>query len=236
MPRPRTLAVLVGLSAAATAIARHYTSGHGRRDAPGGILVGDAGAYDTQARILMGSFYRGIAADVTGSAAPGARVLEVGCGPGHLSILLAEHGLDVTGVDLDPDMIERARRNAERLAGDNVRRPRFEVGDAASLPFAGGSFELVVSSLSMHHWSDPVAGLAEIGRVLTPGGRALIWDLRGGTVPFHRHVVEPLDHVAASPLRLVSATAWRWPWRFAFTRRIELEPAGGPGAVAVGTA
>jgi SAM-dependent methyltransferase len=54
---------------------------------------------------------------------------------------------------------------------------------AASLPFPDGSFNLVVSTLSMHHRALPTAGLAEIGRVLRPGGRALIWDFRPDAWP-----------------------------------------------------
>src|SRR5262249_23220193 len=156
------------------------------RELPGGILVGDARLYDAVShRLLLGSFFRRIADDIAVGAADRSRVLEVGCGPGHLSILLARrYGLDVWGVDLDPAMIERARANAERSRGDDVR-PSFLVGNAASLPFPEGSFDLVVSTLSMHHWADATAGLGEIRRVLRPGGRALVWDFRAGALPLH---------------------------------------------------
>jgi SAM-dependent methyltransferase len=97
----------------------------------------------------------------------------------------------------------------------------------ASLAFPDGCFDLVVSTLSMHHWADPREGLAEIGRVLRPGGRALVWDLRPGLVPFHRHVPNPVQHIQGSPLRVVGATPWRWPWRFKLMERIELVRADG---------
>jgi ubiquinone/menaquinone biosynthesis C-methylase UbiE len=74
----------------------------------------------------------------------------------------------------------------------------------------------------MHHWSDPRAGLAEIARVLRPGGKALVWDFRPGMVPLHRHVPDPVELARASPLRVVRATPWRWPWRFRLMLRIEL--------------
>jgi ubiquinone/menaquinone biosynthesis C-methylase UbiE len=121
-------------------------------------------------------------------------------------------------------MIERARSNAERPGDGEEHRPSFLVGDVASLPFPDVSFDLVVSTLSMHHWADPTAGLAQISRVLRPGGRALIWDIRPGIVPFHRHAPEPIEPVHESPLQVVSATPWRWPWRFTLTQRIELVP------------
>jgi SAM-dependent methyltransferase len=88
-----------------------------------------------------------------------------------------------------------------------------------------------VSTLSMHHWADATAGLAEIGRVLRTGGRALIWDIRPGVVPFHRHQPDPLDKVVGSSLRLASATTWRWPWRLSFTQRFELISADAEAAV-----
>jgi SAM-dependent methyltransferase len=188
----------------------------------------------------FGSFFGRIAADVATMAADGARVLEVGCGPGHLSIRMARHlGMDATGLDLDPSMIELARENAERAADGDDRRPRFVLGDVASLPFPDASFDLVVSTMSMHHWADPTAGLSEVGRVLRPGGRALVWDLRPGLVPLHRDIPDPLEHTRGGPLRVASVTPWSWPWS-KFTQRIELIRPDGPdeggvdGAVDVG--
>jgi SAM-dependent methyltransferase len=198
---------------------------HGRR-VPGGILIRGAAAYDTLSRFLLGPFVGRIAADVAAVAPARARVLEVGCGPGHLSIRLARrHGLEVTGLDLDPAMIARA--NADRLGDGDERRPSFLVGDVASLAFPDGAFDLVVSTLSMHHWADPTAGLAEIGRVLRPGGRALVWDFRPGARPHpfgprHAHIPDPVDHMRSSRLQAVNARPWRWPRRFTLTQRIEL--------------
>jgi ubiquinone/menaquinone biosynthesis C-methylase UbiE len=191
---------------------------------PGGILIRDAAAYDALShRLLLGSLLDRIAADVAVVAPVGVRVLEVGCGPGRLSIRLARRrGLDVTGLDLDPTMIERARTNARRRGDADNLRPSFLVGDVASMAFPDGSFDLVVSTLSMHHWADRTAGLTEIGRVLRPGGRALVWDFRPGVVPLHKHVPDPVNGMHGSPLRVVASTRWRWPWRFTFTQRIEL--------------
>ncbi len=221
--RPRTLVILLGAAAAAGAVVvvRHARGAMGRR-VPGGILIGDTRLYDAIShRLLLGSLFERIAADVTAVAPAGGRVLEVGCGPGRLSTMLARRGLDVTGLDLDPAMIQRARANAARSA-HNGRQPSFLVGDVASLAFPDRSFDLVVSTLSMHHWADPTAGLTEIGRVLRPDGRALVWDFRAGPVPLHGHMPDPVERVRGSSLRVVSATPWRWPWRFRLTKRIEL--------------
>jgi ubiquinone/menaquinone biosynthesis C-methylase UbiE len=193
----------------------------------GGTLIGNAVAYDEMSRLVLGSFFGPIAADIAAAAPDGARVLEVGCGPGHLSIRLArQHGLNVTGLDLDPAMIERARANADRSEDSDESGPSFLVGDVAALPFPDESFDLVVSTMSMHHWADPTSGMAEIDRVLRPGASALIWDFRPGFQPFQGDLTDPVEHTHGAPLRVVGATPWQWPWRFNFTQRIELIRAG----------
>jgi SAM-dependent methyltransferase len=225
--RPRTLVILLGAAAAAGVVVavRHARGAMGRR-VPGGVLVGNARRYDAMShRLLLGSLFERIAADITAVAPDGARALEVGCGPGRLSVLLARRGLEVTGVDLDPAMIQRAQANAARSTDDD-REPSFLVGDVASLAFSDRSFDLVVSTLSMHHWADPSAGLAEIGRVLRPDGRVLIWDFRAGPIPLHGQLPDPVERARGSSLRVVSATPWRWPWKFRLTQRIELVRAG----------
>lgn len=126
----------------------------------------------------------------------------------------------MTGLDLDPEMIVRARANAT-AAGDGDT-PSFVVGNVSALSFPDESFDLVVSTLSMHHWTDVGAALSEIGRVLRLKGRALVWDLRGGFLPLHGRLPDPASHTAGTTLILARSTAWRWPWRFSLLRRIEL--------------
>lgn len=227
---PRRAVILLGLVAAAV-VMRHGFRAVGRHGTAGGILVGNAAAYNALSRRLLGPFYEQIAHDVAQAAPAKARILEVGCGPGHLSIQLTRrHGLDVTGIDLDPAMIDQAQANAARREGIDPARPSFEVGDVAHLLFPDESFDLVISTLSMHHWADPVAGLSEIGRVLKPGGRVLIWDFRPGIRPLHGHIPDPVQHARGSSLRMVEATPWRWPWKLSLTQRVELahpeEPSG----------
>lgn len=223
MSSVRALAALAVVAAGLVAFVhrvRHHSTG---RPMAGGIVMPDAGAYDRMSGWLFGSLFGPIAADAAAFAVPGARVLEVGCGPGHLARRLAsEHDLEVTGLDLDPAMIERARVNAELSAVVGRRTATFIVGDVAELPLPDASFHLVVSTFSMHHWADPVAGLTEINRVLRPDGRALVWDLRHGFSLFHFRSPDPLAPVAASPLELIEARSWRWPWRLSIAQRLEL--------------
>jgi SAM-dependent methyltransferase len=230
MGRPRRI-FLVGIAAvgAMAFVRRRLGRARGGRETPGGILMRDTGFYDRAARLLLRPFFRAVAADVAATVPTNAKVLEVGCGPGHLAIQLAGvHGLEVTGVDLDPAMIARAEDNAARSSAsggrgaDGTHRPSFRVADVAALPFGDETFDAAVSTMSMHHWTDPTAGLDEIARVLRPGARLLIWDLRPGSLPFHPRGSDPVEQTRGSTLELVSAAPWRWPLWFDFTQRIEL--------------
>jgi ubiquinone/menaquinone biosynthesis C-methylase UbiE len=183
-------------------------------ETPEGILLVDVSLYDRVAGALLGGFYEGIARDVAATVPAGARVLDVGCGPGHVAEHLVGHGLTVSGVDLDARMIERARR---RLGPGT----ELEVADVAALPFDDASFDAVVSTLSMHHWADTGVGLAEVARVLQPDGIALIYDLGGAFVPLHGGGHHPVDHVRDSVLEVVDDRPWRWPGPIALVRRIE---------------
>jgi ubiquinone/menaquinone biosynthesis C-methylase UbiE len=103
---------------------------------------------------------------------------DLGCGPGHLVIRLAQAtpDLQVTGIDLSDEMLFEAERYAQRSGLED--RIAFKKGDVARIPFPDDSLDLVVSTLSLHHWGDPVGVLDEMARVLRPGGSFLIFDLR----------------------------------------------------------
>ena len=129
---------------------------------------------------------------------------DLGCGPGYLAIELARSapGLRVTGVDLSDAMLTQAIANA-RLAGV-AHQTDFRTGDVAALPFPDASLDLVVSTLSLHHWDDPRPVFDEIARVLRPGGAFMIFDLRRDLGPapwllfwFVTHLVVPqaLRHI-----------------------------------------
>ena len=137
---------------------------------------GDPEHYERFATRLQRRLRTRVAADVAALQLPaGAHVLDVGTGPGRLPVEIARRSpqVRVTGLDVSPRMIEAATAAIE--PGQQVTA---EVGDVAKLPYRDGSVDLVVSTLSQHHWPDRAAALAELARVLAPGGRIWIYDLR----------------------------------------------------------
>jgi len=145
-----------------------------RRNVPKVFEGRSSRIYDFVSRRLLRRMYRRFAADVAQLAPGGADVLDIGTGPGVLLVELAKvrPDLSLTGVDLSADMIATAERNLMPLGGRATAR----VGDVTSLPFADDSFDLIISSLSLHHWDDPESAAPELARVLRPGGRVYIYD------------------------------------------------------------
>lgn len=93
-----------------------------------------------------------------------AKVLDVGCGAGFLSNHLAREGFEVTGIDASQASIDVAARR------DETRKARYVLGDALQLPFADASFDVVCAMDFLEHVEDPGAVVAEVARVLKPGG------------------------------------------------------------------
>jgi len=100
---------------------------------------------------------------------PDARVLDVGCGPGTITVGLAERVPDgvVVGVDAEPVIVDQARSAPGAAERANLT---FEIGDVYHLAFDDASFDVVHAHQVLQHLSDPVAALAEMARVCRPGG------------------------------------------------------------------
>jgi arsenite methyltransferase len=116
-------------------------------------------------------------------AAPGERILDVGCGPGfYLPELLEQVGPtgSVTGVDASPQTLELARRRTQ--GHDNVA---LHLADATALPVPDDGFDAALSVQVLEYVADPDAALAELHRVLRPGGRLVVWDVDWATVSLH---------------------------------------------------
>jgi ubiquinone/menaquinone biosynthesis C-methylase UbiE len=118
--------------------------------------------------------FRQLAARIAALAPARGTVLEVAPGPGFLSIELAKRGLEVRGVDISKTFVEIARRNA---AAEGVKA-RFQLGNAAALPVDDASVDFVVCRAAFKNFSEPVKAMAEMRRVLRPGGTALLGDMR----------------------------------------------------------
>ncbi|HTX43228.1 MAG TPA: class I SAM-dependent methyltransferase [Methanocella sp.] len=124
---------------------------------------------------MVRDYYESVAAQVLERAAAG-RVLDIGTGPGRLPIAIASRNkyIRVTGLDLSADMVKIAARRAAKKGLANVD---FKVGSAGELPFGDREFDLVISTLSFHHWKEPGKALDEAYRVLREGGEAWIYDI-----------------------------------------------------------
>jgi ubiquinone/menaquinone biosynthesis C-methylase UbiE len=100
-------------------------------------------------------------------------VLDVACGPGILACAFARVARHVTGIDLTPAMLERARLLQREQELTNVT---WRQGDVLPLPFDDATFTLVVSRFAFHHLLDPGAVLVEMRRVCAPGGTVMVID------------------------------------------------------------
>jgi ubiquinone/menaquinone biosynthesis C-methylase UbiE len=116
-----------------------------------------------------------VAEKIAGSLADGSHLLEIAPGPGYLAIELAKSGrFHVTGLDISKTFVQIASDNAAK-AGVSVA---FQHGDAAYMPFDGDSFDAIVCMAAFKNFAEPVRALNEMHRVLKPGGKAIIIDLR----------------------------------------------------------
>jgi ubiquinone/menaquinone biosynthesis C-methylase UbiE len=149
------------------------------------------------------------------AAAPGERILDVGCGPGFFCAELHEQvGPDglVVGVDSSPAMLALAARRCEGRKNVTLHE-----ADATSLPVEDASFDGAVCVQVLEYVADVPAGLSELYRAVRPGGRVVVWDVDWATVSWHSkdparmtRVLEAWDeHLAHPSLPRVLAPAMR---------------------------
>ena len=119
--------------------------------------------WDPEAYARTGAFVHGLAGGVLEwlNPQPAERILDLGCGDGQLTLRLAATGAIVTGVDASPDMVSAARSRS--INADNA--------SAESLPYETATFDAVFSNAALHWVRDHEAMMAEVHRVLKPGGR-----------------------------------------------------------------
>ena len=133
---------------------------------------------------------------------PGQRMLDVACGAGQIAIPAARAGVQVTGIDIATNLIERARSRAQ---AEGVR-VQFDEGDAEMLPYADASFDIVVSLIGAMFAPRPDCVAAELIRVCCPGGRIVManWTPEGHVGQMFKTVGK---HVPPPPL-MVSPLKW----------------------------
>lgn len=141
-----------------------------------------APVYDAMNRVMTAGLdarWRRIAAGAV--VRPGDRVLDACCGTGDLAVAASRLGGTVTGLDFAPRMLERARRKLPSAT--------WVEGDLLALPFEDGSFESATVGFGVRNVSDLSRALAELRRVLAPGGRLAVLEItqpRGVLAPFYR--------------------------------------------------
>jgi ubiquinone/menaquinone biosynthesis C-methylase UbiE len=113
-------------------------------------------------------------------AGQGDTVLDVACGGGIIVCAFAPVVKHVTGIDMTPAMLDRARQHAAEKGVANVS---WDQGDVGSLPYPDGAFDIVVTRFSMHHFLDPISVLREMVRVCAPGGRVVAVDMYASDDP-----------------------------------------------------
>ena len=135
--------------------------------------------YDRYASVYMQPEYWYFAKKIRSTGFKSGRVLDIGTGSGRLAVELAKNtksDCTIIGLDLSSDMLKKSCARAAQ-AGLADRLSLLQ-SSAAELPFADGSFDLVISYASLHHWRQPEAVFNEIFRVLKPGGKIIIRDNR----------------------------------------------------------
>lgn len=163
-------------------------------------------------------------------AFPPGRVLDLGCGGGHVTYRAAPLAREVVACDVTPDMLDAVHRTAIERGLSNVT---VQNAPAERLPFDDDSFDVVAARYTTHHWRDRHAGLREARRVLKPGGRAIFIDviapesalldswlqtlelLRDVSHVRNYRLTEWVDALAAAGFVVDGVTPRRLPLRFA---------------------
>jgi ubiquinone/menaquinone biosynthesis C-methylase UbiE len=121
-----------------------------------------------------------LAREIAKQLPSGSHVLEVAPGPGFLAIELAKLGsYEITGLDISQSFVRMAQDHAAR-AGAKVT---FRQGNASAMPFEAQSFDFICCRAAFKNFSEPVRAISEMHRVLKPGGKAVIYDLRNDASP-----------------------------------------------------
>ena len=171
--------------------------------------------YDKNTRKDLPEF-KALARGIAGGLPAASAVLEVAPGPGFFSIELAKLGkYQITGLDISNTFVDIARKNAES-EGVSVD---FQQGNVSAMPFSANAFDFILCRAAFKNFSAPVAALQEMRRVLKPGGRAVIIDLRK----------DASKQAIDAYIQKLGVSAWdafimKWTFRLMLLRRAYTRP------------
>jgi ubiquinone/menaquinone biosynthesis C-methylase UbiE len=134
------------------------------------------------------------------------KVLDLGCGAGHVSFVTAPFAREVIAFDLTTAMLDVTAAAAKERGLSNIRTTQ---GSVEELPFNGRQFDFVVSRFSAHHWNGVPRALQEVKRVLKPGGQVCFIDLTGGPSPLLDTHLQSVE-LARDPSHVRSYTESEW--------------------------
>ena len=182
-----------------------------------------APVYDAMNRAMTAGLDRRWRRETARAAvSPGDRVLDTCCGTGDLAIACLAEGGEVTGLDFSERMLERARAKSDQV--------EWMQGDALALPFEDGSFDAATVGFGVRNLEDLDRGLAELRRVVRPGGRLAILEItqpRGLLRPFYKLWFDGLVPLAGkllpggSAYTYLPASVRRFPAAREFAQMIE---------------
>lgn len=146
------------------------------------------------------------------------KVLDLGCGAGHVSFAMAPFADSVIAYDLSQRMLGVVKATANDRSLHNIE---IQSGTAEKLPFYSDSFDIVVTRFSAHHWEDVPTALAEIRRVLRPGGRAVVIDIVSSECPLHDTILQTAEILRdASHVRDYRVSEWSAMFKHATLKTI----------------
>lgn len=146
------------------------------------------------------------------------KVLDLGCGAGHVSFTSAKTECSVIAMDMSQKMLDIVEQESQKRQLNNIKT---QSGKAESIPFADSTFDCVISRFSAHHWQDLPKAMAEVKRVLKPNGYFVMIDIIASEIPLFDTVLQAIELLRdSSHVRDYRLSEWQ---NYFSQQRLELQ-------------